>query len=208
MNLKTFCKADIVLLDWCFWMLTVCFHLSFYMLYYYHTVRFCNKIFVRFRRIISWPPHCGGPAIVMVCFVRLSVWLWHANISETKRIGNRASRFRICHQIRDRKYGSAILGVSGLALRPFRQKWAGWASEWISGNDYQSAPHWAPWRASYRQVLYRTLPCFVCFRVWKKGSLRFRNMSSLRHRRVKENANRPSSSTGCNRAGKPRFLEV
>jgi len=28
------------------------------------------------------------------------------------------------YQSRDRKYGSAILGVSGLALRPFRQKWA------------------------------------------------------------------------------------
>jgi len=44
-----------------------------------------------------------------------------------------------------------FLGVSGLALRPFRQKWAGWASdcsEWISRNSYQSAPHLASWQAS------------------------------------------------------------
>jgi len=56
-------------------------------------------------------------------------------------------RFRICHQICDLKYGSAILGVSGLALRPFREKWAGLSGEcskWISGNSHQSAPHWAP----------------------------------------------------------------
>jgi len=49
-----------------------------------------------------------------------------------------------------------------LALRPFRQKWAGWASEcseWISGNSHQSAPHWAPRRASYRHVPLQTIPC-------------------------------------------------
>jgi len=39
MNLETLCEADVVL------MLTVCFHLLFYMMYNYHTVRFCNKIF-------------------------------------------------------------------------------------------------------------------------------------------------------------------
>jgi len=78
-----------------------------------------------------------------------------------------ASRFRICRQIRDRKYDFAILGVSGLALRPFRRKWAGWpsqCSEWISGNSRQSAPHWAPWRASYRHVPQRTIPCFISLR--------------------------------------------
>jgi len=55
-------------------------------------------------------------------------------------MGNRASRFRICRQIRDRKYGSIIFGVSGLAFRPFKQKWMGWiceCSEWINGNCLQ-----------------------------------------------------------------------
>jgi len=34
---------------------------------------------------ISWPTIMWGPALVMVCVVRLSVCLSHANISETKR---------------------------------------------------------------------------------------------------------------------------
>jgi len=66
-----------------------------------------------------------------------------------------------------RKHGSDILGVSGLALHPFRQKWAGWASEcseWISRNSHQLAPHWAPWRTSYRHVPQRTIPCFYFVR--------------------------------------------
>jgi len=50
--------------------------------------------------------------------------------------GIRSSRFRNCQEIRDRKYGS-ILDVSGLALRPFRQKWV--VGEWISGNSHQSS---------------------------------------------------------------------
>jgi len=49
-----------------------------------------------------------------------------------------ASGFRICYQICDQKYGSSILCISGLALRPFRQKWGNWPSEWISGNSHQS----------------------------------------------------------------------
>jgi len=116
-----------------------------------------------------WPTTMWGPAKVMVRIFRLSVSLSRSNISETARwtdgyyetrLETWVSRFRICHQIRDRKYGSAILGVSGLALRPFRQKWVGWPrefSEWISGNSHQSAPHWAPWRTSYRHVPSRTI---------------------------------------------------
>jgi len=44
-------------------------------------------------------------------------------------------------QIHNRKYGSTILGVSCLEVCPFRQIWAGWASEcseWISWNSHQS----------------------------------------------------------------------
>jgi len=86
------------------------------------------------------------------------------NISETKqdrRIFSWASWFRICHKIRNQKYRSTILGVSGLALHPFRQKWGSWPSEWISGNSHQSAPHWALWLASYRYIPSRTIPCFM-----------------------------------------------
>jgi len=71
--------------------------------------------------VISWPATMWGPTIVLVRVVRPSAYLSHANTSETKRdrrmvtrkLVIRASRFRICHQIRDRKYGSAILYVSG-----------------------------------------------------------------------------------------------
>jgi len=57
-NLETLRKADIVLLVWCFKMLPFCFFLSFCILYYYHTARFCNKIFVPFHRIISCALKC------------------------------------------------------------------------------------------------------------------------------------------------------
>jgi len=111
--------------------------------------------------------HNVGPTIVMVHIVCLSVCLSHANISKTKRDRHIVQALRFCHQIRDQKYGSAILGVSGLALCPFRQKWAGWdseCSEWISGNSHQSASHWALWRASYHHVPWRTIPCF--YNLW------------------------------------------
>jgi len=41
-------------------------------------------------------------------------------------------RFRICHQNRYRKYGSAILSVSGSALRPLQQN-PHFVGEWRSG---------------------------------------------------------------------------
>jgi len=53
-------------------------------------------------------------------------------------IGIQASQFRVCRQIRDQKFSSAILGVSGLVLHPFRQKWGSWPCEWVSGNSHQS----------------------------------------------------------------------
>jgi len=69
---------------------------------------------------------------VAVCIVRLSVC--HTQISpklseiDVSLLGNlnRNPGFpiRICHQIHDRKYSFPILGVSGLVLFPFRQKWA------------------------------------------------------------------------------------
>jgi len=109
--------------------------------------------------LLAVPPQCG-PAIVMVRVVRQSVCHTRVfpKLSEIDiwLLGNRAFRFRICHQIRDQKYSYAILGVSGSTLLPFRQKWAGWPSEcteWITGNSHQSAPHWEPRRASYRHVL-------------------------------------------------------
>jgi len=60
-------------------------------------------------------------------------------------------------------------GVLWLALHPFRQKWTGWSSDcgyWISGNSHQSAPHWAPWRASYRHVPSWTIPCLIICLFW------------------------------------------
>jgi len=77
-----------------------------------------------------------------------------------KLIGNQASRFRICHQIPDRKYGSAILGVSGLELRPFKQKWAGWhieCSEWISGNSSRHHTGYSGEQLSSRPITDYTL---------------------------------------------------
>jgi len=106
--------------------------------------------------VISWLATMWGRSIVMVRVVRLSVTrkylLSEIDILWLLRNSNRkpGSRFRINSQIRGRKYGSAIWGVSVLALRPFRQKQAGWASKWLSGNSHQSGPHWALWRASYR----------------------------------------------------------
>jgi len=38
----------------------------------------------------------------------------------------------------NRKYGSATLDVSGLALNPFTRKRGSWPSEWTSGNGHQS----------------------------------------------------------------------
>jgi len=86
-----------------------------------------------------------GTAIVMVSIVSLSVC--HTQISSKlseidlwllwNAIRTWAFRFRICHQICNRKYGFVILSVSGLTLHPFRQNWTGWATEcsgWISGN--------------------------------------------------------------------------
>jgi len=83
---------------------------------------------------ISWPATMWGPAIVMVrvvppsiCHTRISpklsetdVWL----LGNSNR--NLSSRFRVCHRIRERKYGSAILGVSGSALGQLTQKWGSW----------------------------------------------------------------------------------
>jgi len=87
-----------------------------------------------------------GPAIVMVCIVWSSVC--HTGISpklseidvwllETQ-IRIRASRFRICHQICDWKYGSTIFGVSGL-LSPMNF-------------TIKAALQCAPWWASYRHI--------------------------------------------------------
>jgi len=70
-----------------------------------------------------------------------------------------ASRFRICHQIRDRKYGSAIWDISGLALRPFRQKWGSWPSEWIgktpTSPDTRLALHVSSCASLYAQFIER-----------------------------------------------------
>jgi len=70
------------------------------------------------------------------------------------------------HQIHDQKYNSTVLGVSELALCPFRPKWASWASEcseWLSGNSHRSAPHWAH-RGGPPIVTspLRTIPCYFC----------------------------------------------
>jgi len=66
--------------------------------------------------IFSWLTTMWRPAIVIVCTVHLSVC--HMRISpklseiDVWLLGNSnrnpGSRFTICHQIRDRKYGSAI----------------------------------------------------------------------------------------------------
>jgi len=82
----------------------------------------CNLVKELF---VSWAATIRGPVILMVRVVRPSVCL---SVRLTKRhrhmvtkkllIGIRASRFTICRQIRDRMYGSVILGVSGSALRP------------------------------------------------------------------------------------------
>jgi len=72
--------------------------------------------------IISWTATMWGQAVVIVRVVSLSVrreYLRNYGYYET-RIGTWASRFRICHQMRDRKYGSAILGVSGLTAHSDR----------------------------------------------------------------------------------------
>jgi len=97
-------------------------------------------------KLVSLPATMWGQTIAMVracpsvCLSvcrsvtsEIDVWL----LLKT-RIGNRASRFKICHQIRDPKYGSAILGASGLALCPFGQEYVSWPSEWIIGNSHQS----------------------------------------------------------------------
>jgi len=108
---------------------------------------------------INWPATMWGPAIAMVRVVRLSVGLCHTRISpklseidqrllQETRIENRASRFRICHQIRDRKYGSAILYVP---CRHFvccdRNAWGTRCSEWRNGHRHLSVCHLA-------QILY------------------------------------------------------
>jgi len=107
--------------------------------------------------IFGWHATMWRPAIVVVRIVCLSVCLSVMRMSlklceiDIWLPGNWTSQFRISHQIHDRQYGSAIVGVSGLALRPFRQIWASWASEcseWICLNSHQLAPWWA----SYRHV--------------------------------------------------------
>jgi len=91
-----------------------------------------HKRMQEYKNFISWPATMWGPAIVMGRIVRLFVCLsvCHTRISpklseiDLWLLGNWASRFRICHQIYDGKYSSAILSVSGIALRQFRPKWA------------------------------------------------------------------------------------
>jgi len=39
--------------------------------------------------------------------------------------------------------------------------WPNECSEWITENSHQSAPHWAPWRASYRHVSSRMIHCLL-----------------------------------------------
>jgi len=80
-----------------------------------------------------------GPAIVMVRVVSLSITCTSPKLSEIDvwLLGNsnRNPCFRICHQIRDQKYGST-LRHSGLDFT--WQKLGSWPSEWISGNSHQS----------------------------------------------------------------------
>jgi len=144
-----------------------------------------------------------GPAIVMVraCMtVCMSVCLSDCHTRIAPKLSEIdvwllgiSNRNQGCHQIRDRKYGSAILGVSGLALRQFRQKWAvgpvngsvrtvtsldtrpalpvssctSCASSYaqLHWKKRRTQPHWAPWRASYRHVPWRAIPCFTVYSV-------------------------------------------
>jgi len=103
-----------------------------------------------------------GPAIVMVSVVCLSVCLSHANISETKQSvwllgnSNRKPDFPIQNlpsdlrsEVRFRHFGCFRVGT--LPIQTEMGQWASECSEWINGNSHQPAPHWALWRACYRQ---------------------------------------------------------
>jgi len=113
--------------------------------------------------LLAGPPQCGGsysngqrcPSVCLFCghtrispkLSKIDVWLLgNSNRNPGFPIQNLPSDSR--SEVRFRHFGC-------FRVRPFRQKWAGWASEcseWISGNSHQSAPHWAPWRASDRHV--------------------------------------------------------
>jgi len=111
---------------------------------------------------ISWHATVCRPAMVMVRVVRpyvclfichmqispklgeIDVWLLGNRLPDSSPAIDSRSQVRLHH-----------FCVSGLTLRTFGQKLAGWASEchvWICGSSHQSAPHWAPWRASCRHV--------------------------------------------------------
>jgi len=83
-----------------------------------------------------WGPDIGTICVVRpsVCHTRMSLELseidvWSLGNSNRNR---RPSWFRICHQIHNYKYASAILGVSGLLS--------------LINCTLETAPHWAPWQ--------------------------------------------------------------
>jgi len=110
----------------------------------------------RFDVIVGWTATLWGRAVVMCRVVRPSVrpsvCLSHANISGTKRdrrmVTKELSRnlsfpIQKCHQIRDRKCGSAILGVSGSAFRPLWQTWRTRPYQWGIEHRHRSIYHLA-----------------------------------------------------------------
>jgi len=113
----------------------------------------------------SRPTTMWGSAVAMVCVVRPFVchtWI-SPKLSEIDvwllRTLNRNPGFpifRSCHQIRDRKYGSVILGVSG--------------SLSLINCTVKTVPHWAPLvgQLSSRPTTDNTLYCFVPPSNWKR----------------------------------------
>jgi len=97
-----------------------------------------------------------GPAIIMARVVRLFVC--HTRISPKLSLIGIWLLSDLQSKVRFRHFGCFRVGMS-----PIQAEVDGWpceCSERITGNSHQSAPHWAPRRASYRHVPQRTIPCY------------------------------------------------
>jgi len=131
-NLKTLTKP-ILIRNWCndyLWIQAFGLLLTFHI----QISRTCSVS--EKSQIITWhnveASYSNGPRCPSVC-LSVRPTACHTRISPKLRkmdlcllgnsIGIWASWFKICHQIRDRKYGSAIVTIFASAVHPLSQKW-------------------------------------------------------------------------------------